>query len=168
MIYTRIFRFWLFSLSCVSLLPQAYAYDNLRQEEVARRGAQLMPFSLEKTLHEFTKTPDGGVQRVIVRNAEDSEQIPLIRQHLAQLAQQFALGDFSGPESIHGSQMPGLQTLKTAKPGSLQIQYQEDALGASLTFHSVEPRVINAVHDWFSAQVHDHGPDAEMHRMHHQ
>jgi hypothetical protein len=36
-----------------------------RLDEVQRRGAQVMPFSLEQTTHIFTKTVKGGIQQVI-------------------------------------------------------------------------------------------------------
>jgi hypothetical protein len=43
----------------------AYGADAQRQADVAQRGAQVMPFDLSATKHVFTKTADGGVQRVI-------------------------------------------------------------------------------------------------------
>jgi hypothetical protein len=36
-----------------------------RQEEVERRGAKVMPFSLECTLHIFTKTKSSGLQQAV-------------------------------------------------------------------------------------------------------
>jgi hypothetical protein len=34
------------------------------QAKVAARGAEVMPFDLDRTTHVFTKLPDGGVQTV--------------------------------------------------------------------------------------------------------
>lgn len=150
------------------LSEPAHAEDSARQAEVARRGAEVMPFSLEQTQHQFTKTENGGIQRVISRDPLNQEQIRLIRLHLEGLAKNFNKGDFSGPESIHGSDMPGLAQMRSAKPGQLQVSYATEAAGASLTFHSVDILLIKAIHDWFDAQVHDHGHDAmEMHHRHH-
>ena len=73
-----------------------------RQKEVAQRGAQVMPFSLEHTLHIFTKTKTGGMQQVIAKDKSDTDQIQLIRLHLSTIAGEFAHGDFSAPEKIHG------------------------------------------------------------------
>jgi hypothetical protein len=149
--------------------PATAADNTARQAEIAKRGAKVMPFSLEKTLHQFTKTENGGIQRVIARDAQNQEQIQLIRQHLEQLSKKFALGDFSGPESIHGTDMPGLAQLKNAKPGSLQIIYSAEPAGASLNFNSNDSQLIKAVHLLFDAQLHDHGHDAmQMHHLHHQ
>lgn len=151
------------------LSPPAPADDKVRQTEVAERGAKVMPFSLAQTQHQFSKTATGGMQRVIARDDLNLEQVWLIRQHLEQLADQFKHGDFSGPESIHGADMPGLAGLRSAKPGLLQIDYTAEAAGASLTFQSRDPQLIQAVHDWFDAQLHDHGHDAmDMHCPHHQ
>lgn len=136
------------------------AADQEKQAAVAQRGALVMPFSLEKTLHQFTKTKNGGIQRVVVRDGVDQQQIQLIRQHLHLLSTQFALGDFSGPAAIHGADMPGLAQLKAAKPGSIRIAYADQNDGASLTYTSRNPRLIKAVHTWFDAQVDDHGRDA--------
>ena len=145
----------------------AYAEDADRQAEVARRGAEVMPFSLEKTLHQFTKTETGGVQRVVSRDPRDKEQVDLIQQHLQSLADGFKRGDYTGPEHIHGADMPGLAQLRQAKPGGLHISYAAEPSGASLSFRSDDALLIKAVHDWFDAQVHDHGRDAmEVHRHH--
>lgn len=38
-----------------------------RQEEIEKRGARVMPFSLGRTLHIFAKTESGGIQQVIVK-----------------------------------------------------------------------------------------------------
>jgi hypothetical protein len=34
-----------------------------RQEEVARRGAQVIPFDLKQTMHVFQRPADGGLQQ---------------------------------------------------------------------------------------------------------
>jgi len=149
---------------CLFLLAASPALwaeaDPARLAAVSERGAKVMPFSLEKTLHQFTKTSQGGVQEVIVRDSLDSENIELIRRHLRDLSEKFAIGDFSGPESIHGPDMPGLAALKAAKPGSIGIAYADEPAGASLTYTAKSKKLVQAVHRWFDAQVRDHGHDA--------
>ena len=46
-----------------------------RQADVARRGEQVMPFNLAATTHVFSKTDQGGVQQVVVKDASDAEQV---------------------------------------------------------------------------------------------
>jgi hypothetical protein len=152
-------------------LTTAFAADDLeKQHQVAERGRLIMPFSLEKTEHQFFNTKTGGIQRLVVRDGVDDTQIKLIRQHLQAMQAAFMQGDFSWPESIHGANMPGLAQLKAAKPGSLLIEYAEQIDGASLTYSSKRKTLIKALHVWFAAQVHDHGDDAVAmpHCPHHQ
>ncbi|WP_026611654.1 hypothetical protein [Methylocaldum szegediense] len=144
-----------------------------RVEEVAKRGAEVMPFDLKQTQHVFTKTETGGVQQVVARDSAIAEQIELIRQHLTKISQEFARGDFSDPARIHGENMPGLAELRSAPPGKLRVAYRELPNGAEIAYSSDDPALIAAVHRWFDAQLAEHGPDAmpghphgTMHPMH--
>ncbi len=131
-----------------------------RLKEVAERGMHVMPFDLKLTQHIFTKTESGGIQQVVVRESSDKHQIELIRQHLTKISGEFSHGDFSDPEKIHGKEMPGLATLRTAKPGQLHVQYNELPDGAEISYSSKELGLVDAIHRWFDAQLADHGPDA--------
>ena len=144
-----------------------------RLDEVTQRGMHVMPFDLKQTQHLFNKTENGGVQQVIVREPGNSKQIDLIRQHLTKISGEFSHGDFSDPEKIHGKDMPGLAALRTANPGQLHIQYKELPNGAEITYSAEDKALITAIHQWFDAQLADHGPDAmpgmnhgNMHNMH--
>jgi hypothetical protein len=145
-------------LACTALA--APAADGARQAEVAWRGADVMPFSLAATTHVFTRTDDGGTQRVVARDSADAAQVRLVRQHLRQLETQFRKRDFSGPAHIHGNDMPGLARLRMARPGEVAIAYSEVAGGAVLSYRSTNPELVAALHQWFDAQLSDHGADA--------
>lgn len=158
----------------LALLATAGAYavggepDLSRQSEIARKGADVMPFDLEKTLHVFTKTEHGGLQQVTAKDAADRDQIGLIRRHLQDLAVRFGRGDFSGPAAIHGDAMPGLARLRAAQPGELTVIYGELADGAELRYSSRSPESVGAIHDFFDAQLSDHGGHAQAgHARHH-
>lgn len=138
-----------------------------RQAEVAGRGVDVMPFSLAATTHIFTKSPDGGVQQVVARTATDTAQVTLVRRHLREIRQQFLKGDFSGPAHIHGQQMPGLAELKSAPPGRIAIAYQDIKGGAQLTYATSDAGLVTALHEWFGAQLSDHGRDAMAGHGHH-
>jgi hypothetical protein len=140
-----------------------------RQEVVAVRGAEVMPFKLEATTHVFTKTRSGGLQQVIAKDPTDTEQIRLIRAHLEDTAGRFRQGDYSGPTQTHGAQMPGLAKLKAAKSGDIRIIYSSLDTGGQIEYFSRRRDVISAIHQWFDAQLSDHRPDAmEGHdHMHH-
>lgn len=135
--------------------------DEKRLDEVAERGAHVMPFDLEKTVHVFTKTESGGVQKVTVRNISDQEQVSLIRAHLTEITNEFKQGNFSDPEKIHGEGMPGLSELKAAKPGEIKIEYKVLPIGAQINYSTESPQLITAIHRWFDAQLSDHARHAE-------
>lgn len=131
-----------------------------RQAEVSERGKDVMPFDLAATLHVFTKTRTGGVQKVVARKGADATQVRLVREHLQEIAVQFRKGDFSGPSHIHGTAMPGLAELQAAQPGQVVITYRDVPRGAELVYATSEVQLVAALHQWFDAQVADHGKDA--------
>lgn len=139
-----------------------------RQAEVAARGAQVMPFELGATSHVFTKNRNGGLQLVLVKNPEDKEQLRLVRSHLREIAGRFQTGDFSAPTRIHGVSMPGLEQLAQARPGEITIHYRELSNGAQIRYATSNPALVPALHQWFDAQLSDHGADAhEGHEHYH-
>ena len=138
-----------------------------RLDEIAERGAHVMPFSLEKTTHVFSKTDNGGVQQVIVKDPSDTGQIKLIRGHLSKISQEFIHGDFSDPAKIHGEDMPGLAELRTAKPDQLKIVYKELPNGAEIDYSTDDLKLVEAIHQWFNAQLSDHARHAVPGHPHH-
>jgi len=153
------------------IVNPSYALDKAsekRLDEVARKGAHVMPFDLELTTHIFSKKPTGGIQQVIVKNRQNTQQIKLIRQHLSKISSEFQRGDFSGPAKIHGKTMPGIEKLSQAKHRQINIAYKELVDGAEITFSSHEPTFIKAIHHYFDAQLSDHARHAvSMRSMHH-
>lgn len=139
------------------------AADPSRQAEVSARGANVMPFEWKAL---FSKKQDGGVQQVVAKNPKDQTQIRLIREHLKQIATQFTKGDFSAPTHIHGSSMPGLNELKKAKPGEIRFSYQNLSDGGQIEYSTANAQLIAALHQWFDAQVSDHGADAKEGHQH--
>lgn len=146
----------------------AHGADAQRQAEVAHRGGDVMPFDLKATTHIFTKSAEGGTQRVVAKRANDTAQVRLVRQHLHDIEAEFRKGDFSGPSHIHGDDMPGLAELKAAKPGEIAVDYKEVNGGAELRFRARDAKLIAALHQWFDAQLADHGADAMAGHAHHE
>lgn len=138
-----------------------------RLDEVAKRGAQVMPFNLEQTSHIFSKTATGGLQQVIVKDSANTAQIKLIRQHLAKISHEFMQGDFSGPAKIHGADMPGLAELGAAAPNRVKIVYKELPNGAEIEFSSEDMKLVEAIHKLFDAQLSDHARHAMPGHQHH-
>ena len=139
-----------------------HAADIERQQEVAKRGAQVMPFDLEQTTHLFQPLDDGGLQRVTVKDPKNQAQIALIRGHLKEGAERFHRGDFSDPAKIHGTDMPGLAELSKGA-ARINVRYAERSDGAEIRYSAKDPALVDAIHRWFLAQLHDHGRHAVMH-----
>lgn len=163
------------ALALATLAPVALAQadhsgmDHARHEDrpdadrstFAEREAEVMPFDLEASMHVFEDTATGGVQRVIVRDADDAVNVASIRAHLRQEAEAFANGDFDDPAYLHGESMPGLDELRAAgSDGRLKVRYEDEDAGGRIVYRSDDPRVVIAVHLWFQAQVIDHGDHA--------
>ncbi len=131
-----------------------------RQAEVAMRGAQVMPFDLEKTTHHFEPLPDGGLQTVVADTPIDPEQVKLIQSHLEEETAKFQAGDFSDPAAIHGDAMPGLKQLRTGYR-DMTVEYTALPDGGQIRYIAQQSNLVTAVHDWFAAQRSDHGHHAE-------
>jgi hypothetical protein len=141
----------------------AYATDTARDEhlnQIVKRGADVMPFDLEKTTHVFSKTKQGGIQQVIVKDSKNDEQIKLIRQHLLKISAEFKKGDFSNPAKIHGKDMPGLNVLRNTSSKDISFAYKELTNGAQINYTSKDIQIIKAIHQWFDAQLSDHARHA--------
>lgn len=127
---------------------------------VERRSGEVMPFDLNRTMHVFAPTSDGGVQTVTVHDG-DPRQVALVRSHLRKEAAAFAAGDFSDPARIHGTNMPGLARLR-AGARRISVSYAQTPDGASIRYKTADPHLVAALHTWFAAQVKDHGAHAMM------
>ncbi|MGC2047463.1 MAG: aspartate carbamoyltransferase [Gallionella sp.] len=130
-----------------------------RQEHVHHMGHDVMPFDLAKTTHIFRMTDSGGVERVIVKNASDKDQVALVQKHLQHEAEAFQRGDYSDPISLHGDEMPGLKELQT-EAEQISVRYSVLPNGAEITFETADLHLLTAIHRWFGAQLSEHGADA--------
>jgi hypothetical protein len=150
------------SAAALVLFATALLPAQTRQKEVAVKGAKVMPFDLEQTTHVFQKLDDGGLQKVIVKDPSNKKQIALIQSHLKEESEKFRKGDFSDPAKIHGEDMPGLAALKS---GAKKIDVRYTALpdGAQIRYTAKDPKLVTALHQWFSAQLSDHGKHATHH-----
>ncbi|TBW54352.1 hypothetical protein EZI54_14580 [Marinobacter halodurans] len=119
----------------------------------------VMPFDVSKTIHIFRMTESGGVERILVRDRRDADQVALIRHHLEHEAGRFQRGDYSDPAKLHGSDMPGLKELE-ASASQIGVSYSELPEGAQITFKTNSLRLLTAIHRWFGAQLSEHGADA--------
>ncbi|MEJ7704406.1 MAG: hypothetical protein WKF47_12375 [Geodermatophilaceae bacterium] len=146
------------ALIATALITSGNDAEQSRQDEVADRGASVMPFDLDLTEHIFTDLPDGGEQSVTALDAADATQVRLIREHLQEEAAKFRSGDFEDPAVIHGEDMPGLAELREgAMDGRITVAYDQLEDGARLRYTTTDPVLVDGIHSWFAAQTMDHG-----------
>ena len=150
------------SVAVIVLYKTAMLPAQTRQEEVAARGVKVMPFDLEQTTHVFQKLEDGGLQKVVVKDPSNKKQIALIQAHLKEESEKFRKGDFSDPAKIHGDDMPGLAELK-AGARKIDVRYTALPDGAQIRYTTKDPKMVMALHQWFTAQLSDHGEHATGH-----
>ena len=130
------------------------------QQRVHTMSHEVMPFDMSKTLHIFSMTEQGGVQKVIARDEADAQQVTLIREHLQHEATAFQKGDFADPGHLHGTSMSGLADVQ-ARAADIRVTYSEIPGGAAITFEAKDLHAITAIHRWFGAQLSEHGGDAK-------
>jgi hypothetical protein len=156
---TILFALVVLSAGAIVLFETAMTLAQTRQEDVATRGAKVMPFDLEQTMHVFQKLEDGGLQKVVVKDPSNKKQIALIQAHLREESERFRKGDFSDPAKIHGENMPGLAELK-AGAGKIDVVYTPLPDGAQIRYTTKDSTLLMAIHHWFDAQLSDHGSHA--------
>jgi len=130
------------------------------QHHVHHMSPMVMPFDMAKTLHIFKMTERGGLLRVVTREPQWQDQVPLIQGHLKHEAAQFQMGNFADPATLHGAVMPGLKELMHGA-AELNVSYQNLEDGGEITFETTDLRLLTAIHRWFGAQLSEHGADAK-------
>ena len=122
---------------------------------VDRRGDEVRGFSHERTTHHFLIESEGGTIQVEAGDPADTQSIQQIRTHLAEVARQFAAGDFSMPQEIHDRVLPGVPEMIERKE-AISWRFEELARGAHVVIRTSDPAALAAVHDFLEAQIGDH------------
>ncbi len=160
-------RFWIVGLLVAAAVVSVAVWVGVGRDgssassnaAMAARAQGVMPFDLQQTRHTFTKTADGGVQRIVTKAAGDTRNQGLIRSHLQVEAQNFRKGDYSDPAKIHGMHMAGTDLLAQGA-SRVHVAYAEVAGGAQIRYATNDRALVGALHDWFDRQTMDHGqPD---------
>src|SRR5205823_7330119 len=97
--------------------------------DMQTRGARSMGFDQSKTTHHFRTLEDGGAIEVTVNDPADSADLAAIRNHLTQIAKQFAAGDFTSPMMTHAEMPPGAAEMQKLKD-KIAYTYEELPAGA--------------------------------------
>jgi hypothetical protein len=153
-------RFFLTSIAFFLLFNGGRVAAQTQQEHVHHMSHSVMPFDMAKTVHIFRMTETGGIERVIVKDKSDADQVVLIQHHLHDEVDRFQHGNYSDPATLHGANMPGLKELQLDAQ-RVKLSYSALSDGAEIAFETTDPHLLTAVHRWFGAQLSEHGADAK-------
>lgn len=122
---------------------------------VDRRGDEVMGFSHQRTTHHFLLDPEGGTIQVEIKDSGDTESLRKIRTHLAEVARQFAAGDFSMPQEIHGRVLNGVPEM-TRRKDAITYRFEELENGGRVLLRTSDPDALAAIHAFLKDQIGDH------------
>jgi len=126
-----------------------------RFDEMQERGNRSMGFDQSKTTHHFRSLEDGGAIEVTVNDPNDSADLAAIRNHLAQIAKQFSVADFSSPMMTHSEMPPGAAEMQKLKD-KIAYTYEELPGGARVRITTGDPKALAAVHEFLAYQIKEH------------
>lgn len=122
--------------------------------QVQRRGQNVMGVDQYTSKHVFQPLPDGG-RIELQREVDDSAGVQQIRRHLAEVAGQFAQGDFSAPFLVHDQQVPGTAVMR-ARRGAIRYEVRPLPRGGEIRITSRDRDAVAAVHEFLAFQRSDH------------
>lgn len=131
----------------ITLLVLALAFQD--------RGAHVMGFDQDKTVHHFRLHPDGGAVDIAVRDGADTVNRDAIRSHLPHIAQMFGDGNFDAPMLIHQTEVPGTDRMAALK-SRIRFVYAETPRGGRLDILTTDADALAAVHAFLRFQIADH------------
>ena len=131
----------------ITLLVLALAFQD--------RGAHVMGFDQDKTVHHFRLHADGGAVDIVVRDEGDTVNRDAIRSHLPHIAQMFGEGNFDAPMLIHQIEVPGTDRMAALK-SRIRFVYVETPRGGRLDIFTTDVDALAAVHAFLRFQIADH------------
>ena len=138
------------TLLVLSLTLQAQSHD-----QVKARGAHVMGFDQDTTVHHFRLHADGGAIDIAVKDGSNTADRDAIRSHLPHIAQMFAEGNFEAPMLIHDTNVPGTDQM-TALKNRIRFAYVETPAGGRLDIVTTDAAALKAVHEFMRFQIRDH------------
>jgi hypothetical protein len=146
--------------SCTPSKPPAAgsepSHDSAHAAHTAmqRRGAEAMGVDQETSVHVFEALPNGGIIE-LQRAVDDSAGMRAIRAHLRGIGQAFALGDFSTPEYIHMTTVPGARVMAERRT-AIKYDYRDLPRGGALRIATNDAVARQAIWEFIAYQRNEH------------
>ncbi len=136
--------------------PSPPSHDSAHAAHVAmeRRGAEVMGVDQGTSAHVFEALPNGGIIE-LQRTVDDSAGARTIRAHLRGIARAFAQGDFSAPEYIHMSSVPGARVMAERRT-AINYDYRDLPRGGALRISTNDPAARKAIWEFIAYQRNEH------------
>jgi hypothetical protein len=129
--------------------------SDMAEEQMNKRGDQVMGFDHTKTTHHFLLQEQGGSIQVTANSLEDAESCEQIRMHLKHIATMFAEGNFNAPMLIHDQTPPGVAVMQELK-AQIKYDYEEIDRGATVRISTNNATALKAIHDFLRFQIKEH------------
>ncbi|HEX6163981.1 MAG TPA: hypothetical protein VFZ31_11475 [Vicinamibacterales bacterium] len=124
-------------------------------QAVKDRGAHVMGFDQDATVHHFRLHADGGSIDIAAKDRNDIKNRDAIRSHLPHIASMFGDGNFEAPMLIHDTNVPGTEQMAALK-NRIRFVYVETPAGGRLDVFTTDQEALAAVHDFMRFQIADH------------
>lgn len=151
--------------SCAA--PQQEA-DGVEEEFAAlqERGEAAMGVNQYTSTHRFDMLSDGA-RIELQRDTDDPAGVETIREHLREISEDFAAGDFSTPAFVHDMPVPGTDVL-AARKDLIEYTYRDLPRGGEVRITTTDPEALEALRAFVDFQRQDHrAGGADHHGMDH-
>jgi hypothetical protein len=132
-----------------------------KDADLKKRGAQTMGFDQERTTHHFRLSRSGGLIEISVNDASDTASRDQVRQHLREIAGEFANRVFDKPSATHAEVPPGVADMQRLN-GTIGYTFEDTPTGARVRIHTTDAKALGAVHEFLRYQIREHGTDDPM------
>ena len=145
----------LYILGLLSGMPSVLSAQ-AHHSPLDERGAAVMGFDRERTVHHFLLFNDGGAIDISVKDLSDTKNRDAIRSHLPHIAMMFGQGNFEAPMLVHDTKnVPGIRTM-AARKETIAYRYVETENGGRVNIVTTDREALAAVHAFLKYQIAEH------------
>ena len=147
---------WIVALSVAAALTTPAASSQDPHKSMNDRGAAVMGFDQETTVHHFYLYDDGGAIDIAVKDAADAKNRDAIRSHLKHIAMMFGTGNFDAPMLVHdAAHVPGTAVM-TDRKAKIAYSSTETPKGGRVDIVTKDKAALSGIHDFMKYQIMEH------------